>query len=431
MNNTRKIATLTLMSLTLLSNTPVLEAKIMTGSVSEKKQTAKVAKLLNQARKSVEKGKNQDAINAYWKILELDSDEAYAYLELGEIYKKIRIYDRSIEMLISGLELGKDELDKDTLCYYYCVLTEAYIATHQQGLANKSLIKAAEIAPRNPMPRKILGDIYLKNNRVANAAKAYRKALELDPNYEPAIKELNDLKLEYGNKLPKEDKDKDYIKKVAVKLADKGTKEEVKETRPLPQEKIQTPKEDDQVPVSYTEDNTNSNENNEDSIEISNETESEKITINDNRPIPLDAKELAKMAEKKKKLKEKENAKKLKTAEDIEKAMAEKEALISSENINSKEKAPKNQQYMEMFLAGNPTEREEAINYFINLGKPGLDEIEELIYDPNPNVRILAVRALPLFDDYKDDVKSILKEALEETSDSELAEEINKALSLL
>ena len=137
------------------------------------------------------------------------------------------------------------------------------------------------------------------------------------------------------------------------------------------------------------------------------------------------------MAEKKKKLKEKENAKKLKTAEDIEKAMAEKEALISSENINSKEKDPKNQQYMEMFLAGNPTEREEAINYFINLGKPGLDEIEELIYDPNPNVRILAVRALPLFDDYKDDVKSILKEALEESSDSELAEEINKALSLL
>ncbi len=57
MNNTRKIATLTLMSLTLLSNTPVSEAKIMTGSVSEKKQTAKVAKLLNQARKSVEKGK--------------------------------------------------------------------------------------------------------------------------------------------------------------------------------------------------------------------------------------------------------------------------------------------------------------------------------------------------------------------------------------
>ena len=83
-----------------------------------------------------------------------------------------------------------------------------------------------------------------------------------------------------------------------------------------------------------------------------------------------------------------------------------------------------------MFLAGNPTEREEALDHFINLGKPGLEEIEELMFDSNPNVRILAIRALPLFDDYKEDVKTILQDSLDD-NDPDVVNEINKALSLL
>ncbi len=439
MNNSRKIATITLMSLTLLSNTPpVLDAKIMSGSISEKKQNAKVAKMLTSARKSASKGKNQDAINTYWKILELDSQEPYAHLELGEIYKKLRIYDRSIEMLTSGLELGEKELDNNELCNYYCILTEAYIATHQQGLANKSLIKAAEISPRNPMPRKILGDIYLKNNRVANAAKAYKKALELDPYFDPATKALNELKLEYGDKLPKEDKDKDYIKKVAVKLADPN--KDNNKTKPSEETK---PQDSESNKISTTADSSIKESNSTD-IESQTNTSSEEVDINDtnenidetekivndNRPIPVDAKELAKMAKEKEKKRKKQDANKPKTAEEIEKAMAEKEALMNSSQEEKSKNEEQNQHYLDMFLAGNPTEKEEALNYFINQGKPGLEQIEELIYDSDPNVRIMAIRALPLFDDYKEEVKIILDEASEDST-PEIVEEINKALSLL
>ncbi|MBR4571491.1 MAG: HEAT repeat domain-containing protein, partial [Candidatus Riflebacteria bacterium] len=73
---------------------------------------------------------------------------------------------------------------------------------------------------------------------------------------------------------------------------------------------------------------------------------------------------------------------------------------------------------------------EEAINYFINQGETGLYQIEELLYDSNPDIRLLAVRALPLFEDYRDEVKTILQDALED-NDPSVAEEIQKALNLL
>lgn len=440
MKKSRKLATIALMSLSLLSSNPALEARIMAGSISEKKQTTKVSKLLNTARKHVSKGKNQDAIDTYWKVLELDSHEPYAYLEIGELYKNLQIYDRSIEMLTSGLEIGEKELDADTICHYYCVLTEVYTITSQQGLANKALIKAAEIAPRNPMPRKILGDIYLKNNRIANAYKAYKKALELDPYYHPATQALSELTMEYGNQLPKEDKDRDYIKKVAVKLEPtseakqnqaKQNKQQVKQS----DEKTTHPQTDSTVAQTaeiQKQESSSLTQTNEDEIII---TKEEKPAIKDERPLPLDSKELAKIEtakQKKNKKKKANNKKKPQTAEEIEKAISEQEqtASVTADQNKTMSSKEKDQHNIELFLAGNPTQKEEAINYFINQGETGLYQIEELLYDSNPDIRLLAVRALPLFEDYKDEVKTILQDALED-NDPSVAEEIQKALNLL
>ena len=445
MLNKKKLTAITLATLTLLSQTPAIEARIMAGSISEKKQTTKVVKLLNTARKHVSKGKNQDALNTYWKVLELDSHEPYAYLEIGELYKNLEIYDRSIEMLTSGLEIGEKELDADTICHYYCVLTEVYVITNQQGLANKSLIKAAEIAPRNPMPRKILGDIYLKNNRIANAFKAYKKAIELDPYYHPATQALDELKAEYGNQLPKEDKDKDYIKKVAVKLEPSpqtnnkqnisNQENNISKTNPPKQDKPDNkqeikPAQQESVIATIPQSN-----NDEKQIIKEEEPKPKKSKeIMDIRPLPLDSKELAKLdkAKQKKNKKQSKQQKHPQTAEEIEKAIAEKEQTASVSTESSKKMTSKemDQHNIELFLAGNPTQKEEAINYFINQGETGLYQIEELLYDSNPDVRLLAVRALPLFEDYKEEVKTMLQDALED-NDTEVAEEIQKALSLM
>ncbi|MBQ2592830.1 MAG: hypothetical protein II567_06085 [Candidatus Riflebacteria bacterium] len=446
MLNKKKLTVLTLAALTFLSQPPAIEARIMAGSVSEKKQTNKVTKLLNTARKHVSKGKNQDAIDTYWKVLEMDSHEPYAYLEMGELYKNLQIYDRSIEMLTSGLEIGENELDADTICHYYCVLTEVYSITSQQGLANKALIKAAEIAPRNPMPRKILGDIYLKNNRIANAFKAYKKALELDPYYHPATQALNELTMEYGNQLPKEDKDKDYIKKVAVKLEPASEKNN-NQNSPIKGDKQSQPKiakttADNEVkpniPIEETIKVANqdvvlsSNIQQTDNEEETGTTKAKKKEIKDERPLPLEAKELAKIESAKKKKSKKKKTSKPQTAEEIEKAISEREQTASIASDQSKKMTSKerDQHNIELFLAGNPTQKEEAINYFISQGETGLYQIEELLYDSNPDVRLLAVRALPLFEDYKEEVKTILQDALEDNNPS-IAEEIQKALNLL
>lgn len=445
MLNKKKLTALTLAALTFLSQPPAIEARIMAGSVSEKKQTNKVTKLLNTARKHVSKGKNQDAIDTYWKVLEMDSHEPYAYLEMGELYKNLQIYDRSIEMLTSGLEIGENELDADTICHYYCVLTEVYSITSQQGLANKALIKAAEIAPRNPMPRKILGDIYLKNNRIANAFKAYKKALELDPYYHPATQALNELTMEYGNQLPKEDKDKDYIKKVAVKLEpaseknnnQKPTKED-KQSQPKIAKTTADNKVKPNIPIEETIKVANqdvvlsSNIQQTDNEEETGTTKAKKKEIKDERPLPLEAKELAKIESAKKKKSKKKKTGKPQTAEEIEKAISEREqtASVSSDQSKKMTSKEKDQHNIELFLAGNPTQKEEAINYFISQGETGLYQIEELLYDSNPDVRLLAVRALPLFEDYKEEVKTILQDALEDNNPN-IAEEIQKALNLL
>ncbi|EKD83211.1 MAG: TPR Domain containing protein, partial [uncultured bacterium] len=175
-----------------------VEARVLAGSVTERKTNRKIESMLKAARKNYDSGKVQVALDNYWKVLELDPQETFAYLELGEIYVGLRIYDRAIELLEPGLTMAQREMDKDTICYYFCILTTAHLALNQTGQANKTLIKAAEAAPKNPMPREILGDIYLANNRVADAIKAYKKALELDPNYQPAREKLGAVVAKHG-----------------------------------------------------------------------------------------------------------------------------------------------------------------------------------------------------------------------------------------
>ena len=428
MNNT-KYTIIAAVVAALLSQAPTAEAakaKARKVDTSGPKKPAKVVSLLNSARKQVDKGKMQDAITTYWKVLELDASEPYAYLELGELYKNLRIYDRSIEMLTSGLDLA-NELDADTVCNYYCILVEVYSITDQQGLANKALIKAAEASPRNPMPRKVLGDIYLKNNRIANAYKAYKKSLELDPYYQPAVDAMNSLKAEYGDKLPKEDKDSEYIKRVAVKLEDDKTAKEGSSTEITTQAKPSESKPAENAVAKRpetTEETVTDNE--EQTLETAEAAKpsNQKIAANSDRPMPLKAEDMPK-PKPKKKAKQKDI-----TEEDI--SIAEAEAAEEQEGELETEEAlaeaiDKN---MDKFLEGNYTEKEEALTFFAKCGKPGLNAVEELLYDRNPEVRILAVRALVSFDQFPDDVRAILQDASDD-SDEEVVEEIKKALSVL
>ncbi|EKD81341.1 MAG: hypothetical protein ACD_39C01854G0003, partial [uncultured bacterium] len=103
------------------------EARVLAGSVTERKINRKIDSMLKAARKNYDNGKVQVALESYWKILEIDPQETFAYLELGEIYVGLRIYDRAIELLEPGLTMAQREMDRDTICYYYCILTQAHL----------------------------------------------------------------------------------------------------------------------------------------------------------------------------------------------------------------------------------------------------------------------------------------------------------------
>jgi len=345
---------------------------------NDSKFNAKIDALLQKARKTYAKGNVNPAISEYWKILEIAPSLTIAHLELGEIYSKLKIYGRAIELLEPALKRGERELDKETLCNYYCVLTTAYVGLGNSGEANRTLIKAAQSSPRHPRPRTILGDIYKLNGKYANAAKAYRQAAQLDPAYQPALEKLEALKRDYAYELveakikqEKAKSDEKILIEIKPKPISEPTLQKVavarsnqKPMQPSPTRPIYEPKPMQQpVPVSEPEPMQ----------------QPEPVSVSEPEPEPEPEPTYSPVPQ---------------TMED---------------NID-------------VLVGGDITEKEKAIEYFKGLGKEGLRKIEDLLYDPNPEVRIIAVRALSAFTDYPKEVKDILLDAGDDPDDLVMSE---------
>lgn len=457
------------------------DARVFSGSVTERKQNKKIESMLKSARKNVDSGKVQKAIESYWKILELDPNETFAYLELGEVYVNLRIFDRALELLEPGLTIAEREMDRDTVCYYYCILTQAHLGLNQIGQANKALIRAAEASPKNPMPRKVMGDIYLANDRVADAMKAYRKAVELDPGYQPAVEKLGELVAKYGDKPPAKQQDKQVIKAKAEKLPQpaapgqtpqktpaKPAPEKIAAAIPAPTSSDPTPR---PVPVKTTEaipadepvlgmpaakpavdkvaekKPMTADSKLEPTAAVTPEPSSATATAEpavSARPTPMQAaEEPSKNA--------KATTEQGQTAQPVDSTgeqAAANPAAVPATGTTVASAAPSAtattqvavtadsgmtatpaeiETQVDKLLAGTPEEKSVATSFFVKLGEKGLTEIEELLYDPDPEVRVLAVQTLPQFTAFAPRVKTMLQDANDDP-DPIVLEEINKAL---
>ena len=416
------------------------EARFLAGSVTERKQNRKIESMLKSARNNLDKGKVQPAIDSYWKILELDPNETFAYLELGEVYVNLRIFDRAVEMLEPGLTMAEREMDRDTICYYYCVLTNAHIGLNQIGQANKALLKAAEASPKNPMPRKVMGDIYLANDRVADAMKAYRKAVELDSTYQPAVEKLGELVAKYGEQPPARTRDKQVIQAKAEKLP--PAKPATAKAEPIKPDRQPTAAEPlIALPVKASADATN--------------TPADTKTVTSAEPLPQRPKpEPAAIPEPPPAVAATEPAPRpipekpspaVPAATETRVTPAPKPvpvaaaspaanlatgptAAAASGSAGISASATEIENQLDKLLAGTPEEKSAATSFFVKLEEKGLTEIEELLYDPDPEVRILAVRTLPEFKAFTQRVKTMLQDAGEDP-DPMVVEEINKALA--
>ena len=453
------------------------EARVLAGSVTERKINRKIDSMLKAARKNYDNGKVQVALESYWKILEIDPQETFAYLELGEIYVGLRIYDRAIELLEPGLTMAQREMDRDTICYYYCILTQAHLALNQTGLANKTLIKAAEAAPKNPMPREILGDIYLANNRTADAIKAYKKAVELDPDYQSAKEKLGAVIAKHGDQPQTRTKDRNAIARKAEPLplqkpatkkpattgpaiastAQKVAMIPATQTPPRPQpvsvdseENADTEESEDEVEEVEEDseeepENLSEEESDDEVVEASSEDEDgEENTENavipdDMAPLPLPTSTQSAQSQ--------PAARPMPTTQSsstqaaaVPASTAPAAAVATStekgaESEKTSSTAPSAsteeiENQIDKLLAGTPEDKRAAVSFFVKLEDKGLTEIEELLYDPDPEVRIIAIRTATEFKAFKQRVKTMLEDATDDP-DPAVDEEIEKALAQL
>ncbi len=372
---------------------PGINARVLSGSRTERKMNRKIERLLKSARKEYDKGNVQPALDTYWKILEIDPQETIAYLELGEIYYELRIYSRAVELLEPGCEAAEREIDPETVSYYYSVLTKTYIELNQLGRAAKSLIKAAEAAPKIPLPRKILGDIYLANKRIKSAYKEYKKALSFDPTYEPALEKIAEMESTYKKELAAYQKTK--IAKPAPKTKSPATKS----------------KPDDQIEVSAI----------------------------DKRPMPLPM-----STEKPKKPQQPAKPARQKPESEPEPAPDKQPTRVAVTSRPKPTPKPVKQPtskpvetnpaeidwHLDKLLAGNLEEKQKATAFFVSLENEGLIEIEELLFDPDPEVRIIGVRTIAAFESHKPRAANILKDASDDP-DPAVRQEIQNALKAL
>ncbi len=406
-----------------------ISARVLSGSVTERKINRKINSLLKSARKSHDSGKIQQALDTYWKILELDPNETFAYLELGEIYVKLKIFDRAVELLEPGLKLASREMDNETVCYYFCIMTEAYLGLNKTGEANKSLIKAAKTSPKSPMPRKILGDIYLANNRIADAFKAYKKAIELDPDYVPAKEKLGELTAAYGDQSHVKTKNKKAIAEKAVKLPASGTSKASQTTT--------------SVASNTTENNPLTDSAKADQTIIAmpapavSEPASEPAAINKtvaNIAEPEPTPTTTDNSEEKKEVSPVLDRPRPVPAPVVPTVILVKEPPTASTATAAVDPVDADSamidEQIDKLLAGSPEDKKGAAAYLVKLEEKGLNHVEELLYDSDPEVRIIAIRVLPEFKAYTDRVKTMLDDASEDP-DPSVVEEIKKALGSL
>jgi len=469
-----------------LSVPGISDARVLAGSVTERKQNKKIDTMLKSARKNADSGKVQKAIESYWKILELDPNETFAYLELGEVYVNLRIFDRALELLEPGLTMAEREMDRDTVCYYYCILTQAHLGLNQIGQANKALIKAAEASPKNPMPRKVMGDIYLANDRVADAMKAYRKAVELDPAYQPAVEKLGELVAKYGDKPPVKQHDKQGIKAKAEKLPNPVAPDQTSQQTPVKPapEKIAAvtpapvnsksaarpvpvkvneaiPADEPVLTMPAAKPATGKVSEEEPEADTQNEpSAAAPVTASASEVIPATAAEpfvTARPTPMQTSVEPVQNTDSVpeagQTSEPAGSAGVQTSAadtaspatsttaatavpaatatapVAGSQNADAGvASAPAEiEAQIDKLLAGTPEEKGVATSFFVKLGEKGLTEIEELLYDPDPEVRVLAVQTLPQFTAFTPRVKTMLQDASDDP-DPIVIEEINKAL---
>ena len=146
-----------------------------TGSERENsdEQRATVAKLIKQGNDAYVAANYEAAVTAYSQALELFKQNAYAYYNRGNAYRKLKNQEAAFEDYTTALTLNP----KNHYAHYYRGLLLADSGEYDNAI--RDLSTALELNSQNPVFFEKRGDVYkkLKDKKAAN--RDYDKAIEL------------------------------------------------------------------------------------------------------------------------------------------------------------------------------------------------------------------------------------------------------------
>lgn len=161
-------------------------------------------------------GNNSKAKEHLQSLIKSNYYNPSIYSSLSTIYKNENDTLKAIKTIETGRKKFPDS--------YELIIAEAniYLATGNTLKAQNALNQAIAIDPKNPTIHFAVGTNYEKINDFDNAEKAYKKAIEIKPDYADAYYNLGALHvnnavsiLEKANALPLGDKNYDILKKQA------------------------------------------------------------------------------------------------------------------------------------------------------------------------------------------------------------------------
>jgi len=142
-------------------------------------------------------GRTAHALREFLSAVELQPDDAWIHLGLGECYRRKSLYDKAEHHLLRAVELKPH--------FQTATLNLSALYAHMQRY-DESAVWAQKLVedPTYPAPWRAynnLGWAHLRSGRTEEARSALQRSLEYDPGFWPAHLNLGILESETGSKL--------------------------------------------------------------------------------------------------------------------------------------------------------------------------------------------------------------------------------------
>jgi tetratricopeptide (TPR) repeat protein len=148
--------------------------------------------LLNKGNALYEKGKYEEALQAFLEFKEKNPELYQIYFNIANSYKKLEQYDKAIEYYAIFLEKEPQSVE----AFYN--IAESYVGKNDLENAEIYFNKVVEQSPQDSAVYYNFAEVYYGANEIDKAIELYKKALEIRPDWSKAHLKLGYAYLNKG-----------------------------------------------------------------------------------------------------------------------------------------------------------------------------------------------------------------------------------------